>query len=203
MAVSEYEFKLGDTGVLLNTSAVTPFVDITLVDGLDSPPFRETFRDHEGEDGGFFDAEFEKGRDITLNGTLYADSATIEDYLDDLRFNYAPVTDPIPFYFYPPGVGERVIFVKPRGVRYSWTTARRIGMTEIQFMLYAEDPRIYTGGNEQVYVIAYGGSTGVGLAFSFGFNVNFGGGSTPAGANVPNDGNRATPVEFVITGPVT
>lgn len=204
MTVDEYVFKLGDSGVLLNTDiSGLPFVDITRVQGLDSPQFRETYRDHEGNDGGFLDAEFEKGRDILLEGTVYATTSTIETYLDSLKYNYKPVQDPIPFYFNPPGIGERLLYVKSRGVRYDWDTARRIGMTSIQFMLYAEDPRIYTGGNALSTTIAFGGSTGVGLAFSFGFNVDFGGGSTPAGANVTNSGNRPAPVVIVITGPVT
>lgn len=203
MAIDEYEFKLDDDGVLLNTDGSgLPFVDITRVQGLDSPPFRETYRDHEGEDGGFLDAEFEKGRDIILEGTIYADSGSIEDYLDDIKANFAPVQSPVPFYLYPAGSEERVIFVKPRGVRYDWDTARRIGMTGIQFMAYAEDPRIYTN-TLLSYTISFGGETGIGLDFSFGFDVDFGGGATPAGANVLNSGNRSTPVVFVITGPVT
>lgn len=200
MTVDDYEFQL-DTGVLLNSDVDFPFVDVDRVAGLDSPPFRETTRDHEGTDGGFIDAEFEKGRDIILEGTVYADAATIEDYLDDIKFNYAPVTNPIPFYLKPPGVDERVIFVKPRGARYDWDTARRLGMTRIQFMMFAEDPRIYTN-TLITTIIDFGGDAGIGFGFDLEFDLDFGGGATPGGANVVNDGNRPAPCILVINGPI-
>lgn len=202
MAVDEYEFKLDDTGVLLNSGDTIPFVDITRATGLDSPEFRESMRDHEGVDGGFIDAEFERGREIILEGTIYGDPDNFETYMDTIKANFAPSSVPIPFYLKSPGVDERVIFVKPRGVRYDWDTMRRIGMTTAQFMMYAEDPRQYT--NLLIsQSISYGGDTGVGLQFSFGFDVDFGGGATPGGGNVTNNGNRSTPCIIVITGPVT
>jgi hypothetical protein len=46
MALTEdLTFKLTDTGVVLNSSVVQPFVDITKVTGLDSAPYRTTERD--------------------------------------------------------------------------------------------------------------------------------------------------------------
>jgi hypothetical protein len=202
IGLSDYQFQLNTTGVLLNgNDTVVPYVDIEKVVGLDSPPFRETIRDHEGTDGGFMDAEFEKGREIVLDGTAFCLVSNVEPYLDLIKANYAPVTSPIPFYFKSTGVDERVIFVKPRGVRFDWETVRRIGMTAIQFMMYAEDPRIYTNTLNST-TINYGGDTGIGFSFSFSFSFDFGGGSTPSGANVTNNGNRATPVVLTITGPV-
>jgi len=165
LGLGEYTFQLDDDGVTLNEDTALPFVDITKVAGLDSAPYRETTRDHEGTDGGFLDAEFEKGRDISLEGTIYADSDTIESYLDDLKANFAPVTSPIPFYLKAPGVDERLVFVKPRGINYDWATARRIGMTTAQFLMYAEDPRIYASALTSS-TITYGGSAGLGLAFT-------------------------------------
>lgn len=202
IGLHDYEFQLNNSGLLLNSDTGSPFVDITKVTGLDSAPYRETIRDHEGADGGFMDAEFEKGRDIILEGTIYGTTSNVEGYLDSLKANFAPVESPIPFYLKPGTVGERVVFVKPRGIRYDWDTARRIGMTEAQFLMFAEDPRIYTNTLISV-TMPYGGDSGVGLAFSVGFNVNFGGGATPGGANVTNDGNRPTPAVLTITGPVT
>lgn len=201
IGLNDYTFQLTNTGVALNTDASTPFVDITKVSGLDNAPYRETLRDHEGTDGGFIDAEFEKGRDIILEGVIYANIGTVETYLDLLKANFAPVTAPVPFYLKAPGVVERVVFVKPRGVRYDWDTARRLGMTQAQFLMYAEDPRIYESTLNNL-VLAYGGSAGLGLAFNVGFNVNFGGGATPSGGTVTNSGNRPTPAVFTITGPI-
>lgn len=165
IGLDDFEFQLDNTGVTLNTTATIPYVDISRVAGLDNAPYRETMRDHEGVDGGFLDAEFEKGRDIILDGVIYADGSNVESYLDSIKRNYAPVTSPIPFYFKVPGVSERLIYVKPRGVRYNWEQARRLGITEAQFMLFAEDPRIYDSDGALLDV-NYGGDTGVGLAFT-------------------------------------
>ena len=200
IGLDDYVFQLDVTGVPLNDETTTPFVDINRVIGLDSAPYRETIRDHEGTDGGFMDAEFEKGRDIMLEGVIYGDG-DIEVFLDSLKANFAPVQTPIPFYLKAPGVVERLVFVKPRGIRYDWDTARRIGTAAAQFMMYAEDPRIYAA-SETTQLLNYAGDAGLGLAFSFAFDVDFGGGAAPAGSNFTNDGNRPTPVEFIITGPV-
>lgn len=140
----DYTYKLGDAGIVLNPDGISvPFVDVTGVSGLDNPPYRETFREHEGTDGGFLDAEFEKGREITVEGDIYITSDGAETFLDQLKDNYAPVTSPIPFYFKVPGVIERVVFVKPRGVRFDSTQTRRTGVIAAQFLMYAEDPHIY------------------------------------------------------------
>lgn len=140
----DFTFQLGDAGVTLNTDANSmPFVDITEVNGLDNAPYRTTERDHEGVDGSWIDAEYEKGRPVTLEGTVYTDGTTMESFLDSLKSNYAPSRSLIPFYFKAPGVQERVLFVKPLGCRYDWTTLRRLGYGAIQFQMFAEDPRIY------------------------------------------------------------
>lgn len=199
MTLNDFTFQL-NSGVILNDDSF-PFVDIDKVSGLDNAPYRETTRDHEGTDGGFMDAEFEKGRDVILEGTVYGNSSTVEAYLDSLKANYAPVTSPIPFVFKSPGVVERQLFVKPRGCRYDWDTARRLGMCPIQFLMFAEDPRIYAS-QLSTAIFGYGGDAGLGLGFNLGFNLNFGGGASPGGGSVVNAGNRNTPITFVITGPV-
>lgn len=202
LGLSDYEFQLDNTGVLLNGGSVAPFVDITKVTGLDNAPYRETIRDHEGADGGFLDAEFERGREIILDGIIYCDTTSVEPYLDELKSNYAPVRTPIPFYFKSSGVNERVIFVKPRGVRFDWELARRIGITNVQFLLYAEDPRIYDNTLNEI-VIPFGGSATTGFGFSFGFDLSFGTVVPPDGTYIVNNGNRPTPAVFTIDGPVT
>lgn len=206
MALSgDLVWKLGDTGTELNTDvAVVPFVDIMRAYGFDSSPIRETERDHEGVDGGFLDAEFEKGRPLMLDGIVYADAQVqLETYLDRLKKEWSPIgVGSVPLYYKPPGVSERVFFVKPRGIRYDWTTERRIGMCHVQFVAFAEDPRAYDSALSTV-VIAYGGAAGPGFAFSFGFNLNFGGATSPAGANVNNLGNRPAPAILTIQGPIS
>lgn len=200
-----YEFLLVDDsgeGVTLNTDATAfaPFVDIDKVSGLDQPDFRETFRDHEGVDGGFLDAEFEKGRDIVLGGTVYGPSVLLESYLDNLKHSYAPRRTPTKFFFYVPGVGLRYVYVKPRGVRYDWDQARRTGQSPIQFRMYAEDPRLYSYPSmiQEVPLVAYQTS---GFGFNLGFSFGFGGSTISDGFTAVNTGNRSAPLVVTIYGP--
>jgi len=201
MPLTDLTWQLGSGPLLNSDSTGVPFVDISRVSGLDNAPFRETVRDHEGIDGGFIDAEFETGRDISLEGTVYANVETAEEYLDLLKENFAPVQTPIPLVFKVPGKAERVLFVKSRGVRYDWESARRVGMTPIQFLMYAEDPRIYDN-NLISQIIPFGGTATTGYAFSYGFDLSFGATVPPDGQFVVNVGNRPTPAILTITGPV-
>lgn len=198
----DYTFKLGSSGVVLNSDATTPFVDIWKVVGLDSAPFRTTERDHEGDDGGFMDAEYEKARGIVLNGDVYCDGSTLEAFLDTLKENWAPSRTLVPFYLQAPGVVERLLYVKPLGCRYDWTTERRYGKVPIQFHCHAEDPRIYSSEEFSVDV-TLGGVVTQGFGFNFGFNFGFGTTTVGGGNNAFNGGNRTTPATFTIPGPVT
>lgn len=201
MALSDFTFQL-DGGPIINSDSVgLPFVDIDKVVGLDSAPYRETIRDHEGTDGGFIDAEFERGRDVILEGMIYLDNNNDESYLDDLKANFAPRTSPVSFVFKPPGVDERVIFVKPRGVRYDWESVRRVGKTPAQFLMYAEDPRLYDNTLLST-VIPFGGLATTGFGFNLGFNLDFGVVVPPSGANVFNLGNRPMPAIMTVAGPI-
>ncbi len=198
-----YEFLLTMDGVLLNSdvSPSQPFVDVTEVVGLDNAPYRETFRDHEGADGGFLDAEFEKGREIVITGTVYSPTGMMEGFLDQLKRNYAPSQTLLPLYFWTPGVGVRFLLVKPRGCRYNWQQGRRTGQVPIQFGVYAEDPRIYTYPG-QVVLSPLLGQVDVGFGFDFGFNIDFGGMGSFQGYSVCyNYGNRPAPILFTIYGP--
>lgn len=202
MALTEdFTYKLGDAGVVLNpNSTMLPFVDIDKVNGLDSAPYRTTERDHEGTDGGFMDAEYEKGRSIILDGTLYADANAVEPYLDVLKANYAPSRTLIPFYFKKPGVTERFIKVKPLGCRYDVEQIRRVGQTSIQFTMFAEDPRIYSSfqKTQMIYqepIIFGGRSYNKSYSYSYGVAVD------PSGANILVEGNRPSPGIFTIYGP--
>ncbi len=202
MALTEdLTFKLGDSGIILNTDSVgLPFVDVLIVSGLDSAPYRETRRDHEGTDGGFMDAEFEKGRDIIITGDIISNSDSTEDYLDSLKANFAPSTTLVPFYFKSPGVVERLALVKPLGCRYDWDQIRRTGQARVQFKMYAEDPRLYSVSETNVNIpFVAGASTGFG--FDLGFSFGFGGSGGSDGVFVNNVGNRSTPPIFTINGP--
>jgi hypothetical protein len=202
--VNDTTFQLTDTGIVLNDDAVinTPFIDIEEVGGLDNAPYRQTKRDHEGIDGGFMDAEFEMGRDISLKGVVYANNNPLETFLDSLKANWAPSSTPLPLYLLTNETGLRVVFVKPLGCQYDWNMLRRTGMTGISFTAYAEDPRIY-GGTLQTAILPMGAFVFSGFAFSLSFPFGFGGVSaTTDGQFVYNIGNRPAPVVLTITGPV-
>jgi len=200
----DYTYQLGDAGVLLNSDlTLLPFVDIDTISGLDSPAFRESQRDHEGTDGDFLDAEFELGRDLLLSGTIYTDPNDPETYLDALRFNFAPSRTLVPFYFKSPNKPERVLFVKPRGVRYDINSLRRTGLSAAQFQMHAEDPRIYTSLLKQT-VLSAGSAITLGRGYNKSYNHGYGTIVTvPDSFTVTNAGNRPAPATITITGPVT
>lgn len=201
--LDEFSFRLDDDGVVLNPSnQIFPFVDIYKVYGLDSAPYRETERDHEGVDGGFLDAEFEKGRPIVLDGTALGTVENLLNLLETLKVNFQPSSTLIPFYYKAPSIGSRVLFVKPRGVRYDWDRAIRHGETPIQFQMYAEDPRQYTPILETGYVPWAAAPTN-GIGFDLGFNFGFGTTASLDNVTIVNSGNRETPAIITITGPVT
>lgn len=197
----ELTFRLGDTGFTLNTDATSfPFVDIVKITGLDSAPFRETERDHEGTDGGFLDAEFEKGRPVLLDGFLYDNTATIVQTLDQLKYDYGPSSVPKPFYFKLPGADERVLFVKPRGCRFDMDQAYRYGVVPMQFSMFAEDPRIYDAAASTV-TIDQSADVTTGRGYSMGYNYGYGAAILPSSVNAVNAGNRSTPAIVTFYGP--
>jgi hypothetical protein len=200
--VDTFSYQL-DTGTILNPIDQTlPFVDITHVSGLDSPDFRSTERDHEGTDGGFLDAEFEKMRTIVLQGQVIGDPLTVESFLDQLKGDWAPRRDVCPFRFAHPGVAQRMMFVKPLGVKFDITALRTTGAVDVQFTCQAEDPRIYDDAVlTQALIIGVPITTG--FAFPLGFNFGFGAPASPDGVMITNYGNRPAPATITIPGPVT
>jgi len=203
--VNPLTFQLYDDGVILNDSAVAgqPFIDINKVTGLDSADYRETKRDHEGADGGFMDAEFETGREITLEGTVYSNGTSLQSLLDDLKSNYAPVQLPVPFYFSTESNEIRYLNVKPLGVKFDWDSSRRLGTTDIKIRVFAEDPRIYSTTTVSSTMGISTINTN-GFSFNLAFNMSFGGSSAVgAGQYFLNSGNRPTPATLTIAGPVT
>lgn len=202
---SDYTWQLGSDGVVLNPDEITatpPSVDIDRVQGIDSAPLRETERDHEGADGGFLDAVWEKGRPIVLEGLAFAATDNIVNFLRSLSYNYRPSRTLVPFYMKYPGLEEQVIFVKPRGVRYDLGSGVRTGAVPVQFLMFAEDPRIYSAALQSVQLIQ-SAVTSVGFSFPIEFPFGFGVPEESQVENLVNLGNRETPVEFTIPGPVT
>ena len=196
----DFTYKLGDDGVILNpNSTMFPFVDINKITGLDNAPYRMTEREHEGNDGGFMDAEFEKGRSIILEGTVYGENDQVETYLDSLKYNYAPSRTLIPFFFKKPGVSERFLQVKPLGCKYDVEQVRRIGRTDIQITMFAEDPRIYSADIRNI-AIPQDAIVITGRGYNKSYNYSYGAPIAPSQENLYVSGNRSTPVIFSITG---
>lgn len=201
--MDDFSYKLGDAGVVLNPNdAVMPFVDVVKITGLDSAELRVTERDHEGTDGGFLDAYFEKMRTVVLEGQVITDGSSTESYLDTLKSNWSPSRTSIPLYLQHPGVDERLVMVKPLGVRYDVDQLRRTGCADVQFVAQAEDPRVYS--SELVTLpISQGGLAATGMGFPFAGLFGFGAVVAPATTNAFNGGNRPTPAVITIPGPVT
>lgn len=137
----QYQF-LEDVGVVMNTDAALPFIDIHSVDGLDSPPVRHSSTPREGTHGGYVDAQFEDIRTITFEGNIYAPVDEYEEYCDLLKANFAPRVAVGPL-FTGTDAGMRVLFAKSLGIRYVKDQMRRLGVSPFQLQFLVEDPRWY------------------------------------------------------------
>jgi Phage tail protein len=205
--LDSYEYQYEDDGVRLNSAdagyaAALPFIDVDKISGLDSPEFRTAERDHEGVDGGYVDAEFYTTRTIVIEGILYADPSDPDTVCDQLRYNYRPVREALPFYFRHPNKNTRLIFGKPLGCRYDVDRLRAQGRTPIIITLACPDPYIYDAELQQQTFgrIVYQGS---GHGFNHGFNLSFGGDvGDPGGLEVFNAGNHDAYPVITIFGPV-
>ena len=189
----DYTYQFTDDGVILNSDvySMAPFVDITKVSGLDTSEYRTSERVREGSDGGFIDSQFENMRAITLEGTIYCPTDQAEIFSDTLKGNFAPSFGSQPFYFKHPSVAQRVIFAKSLGCRYDVNNLRRVGKTDVQFQLKAEDPSIY--GNE-ISVVVGQASPPSGRGYNKSYNYGYGTTSGTAGViDAYNEGNKPTP----------
>ena len=139
-----YTYQYKDDGIILNTDAVLPFVDVTRIDGMDSGEFRASERVREGLDGGFLDADFENMRTIVLDVNVYAEPASINRFLFDLKKNYEPTKVPHTFNFTVPGMGDFVYLCKSLGFKYSISNTIGNGFVTGQIQLKAEDPTMYS-----------------------------------------------------------
>ena len=192
-----YEFQVGDNGQILNGAVATSFVDITGVSGLDNAPYRQATRAREGLDGSFIDADFETERTVVISGTVFGD----ESYLDQLKDDFAPSRKSIPFYFVDELNRQRVLFVKPMGLKYDWNSLKRLGQTDFQGTLIAGDPTIYSASLKSVPMSLPGNLTG--RAYNRQYNYGYGGYAGSPLTQVTNNGNRPTWPTFTIYGDCT
>ncbi len=145
MPLEDCQLRFKDDGIVLNSDAATPFVDISSIDGLDSAEVRTFTEDYAGMDGGHVEALWRRPRTVVIAGTAYAPEGRLAPYLDQLKANYAPSDRDLPLYFRDPGNEERIVFAKPTtGVRYAYNEKARISSADIQITLTCADPRIYS-----------------------------------------------------------
>jgi hypothetical protein len=199
--VEEYQFR--DDGILLNGDDLAlPFVDVTRVEGLDTAPYRTQTKDQEGTDGGFVDAQFETLRTVVLDLDIYADPNALDTYLDDLKENFEPNEDYQPLYWRGDN-GDRVVFGKSQGLKYSKTKQRSWGMQPATITILCGDPRIYSPEIVSSGPIILGTSAVGGRGYPKGFPFGYGGVATQGAGSITPGGNRSTPGWYVLTGPIT
>jgi len=198
--LDDYEYQYKDDGFALNTDVVLPFIDVSRVQGLDSPPYRLTEHVTEGRDGGYIDAEFIDPRTIIVEGMLYTDGNTIEQTMDIIKGNYKPQRQAQPFYFKHPGVAQRVVYCKPIECRFDVDSLRRIGCSPIQLQLKASDPRQYA--SDPVFAGTQPSSITGGVTFPITWPMSFSGGGSSGIIGIYNYGNIATPAVLTISGPI-
>jgi len=141
--LNPYEYQFTDTGVLLNNSTALPFIDISNIQGLDLPAIDSVDSEYDSRHGGYVYSRFVKIRTIVLDGTLYANAASIDTTIETLIANFMPRTTDAPFYYRGAGVAQRYIMCKPVGFNFNITALRNNGSCDIQIQLKAGDPVKY------------------------------------------------------------
>jgi hypothetical protein len=185
----DYTFRFRDDGITLNPDSLElPFIDVHKVAGLDMPDFRTNERAREGMDGGSLDIDFAEMRTIVIDAEIIADATSVLPWLEALKANYSPSNINYPFYFYGPGLGERVIMSKSLGIKGDWDSLLRNGRCAIQIQLKAEDPTIYFGEYTTLTTGLTSGGSGSGFPrpMPFGFGTSISGSNTVNAVNLGN-----------------
>jgi hypothetical protein len=197
-AVEQYQFL--DDGIVLNSDATLPFVDITGVSGLDSAPLRATTKDHEGSTGGWVESDLETLRTVVLDGIAYAEPTALDAYLDQLKANFAPNKTAQPLYWSSDN-GSRVVFGKSQGLKYSKSNSRSWGQQPVQVTFLCGDSRIYSPVVVSSGAIYLGSVVVAGRGYPKGYTFGYGSAATQSAGVITPGGNRDTPGWYVITGP--
>lgn len=150
--LNAYEYQFKDNGMLINGSAALPFIDVNKVAGLDMPNTDGRIVELDSRHGGYGFSRYTNVRTIVIDGVLYAAPTTIDVTTDALKTNFAPDDIEYPFYFRGAGVAQRYIMCKSLGVRYDIERLRSYGACNVQFQLFAGDPRAYVNNADQAMV---------------------------------------------------
>lgn len=198
-AVEQYQFT--DTGIILNSDAALPFVDVKEVAGIDSAPVRATTKDHEGTDGGFIESQYETFRTVVLSGDAYADPTALDVYMDSLKANFAPSRGALPFYWESDN-GSRVVYGKSQGLKFSKTNQRSYGLQPFNVTILCSDPRIYSPSVVSSDPVYLGSVVTQGRGYLKSYPFGYGSAATQSAGSITPGGNRDTPGWYVITGPI-
>jgi hypothetical protein len=199
LVVEQYQFR--DDGMVLNTDATLPFVDVTSVQGLDSAPTRATTKDHEGADGGFIESKYETFRTVVLEATAYTLPTAYEAYMDQLKANFEPNVVDQPFYFQTDN-GQRVVYGKSQGLKYTKSNERSIGKQPFGVTILCQDPRIYTPTIVSSGKIYLGSVVTGGRGYPKSYPYGYGSAATQSAGSITPGGNRETAGWYLITGPI-
>lgn len=141
--LTDYQYMFRDNGILIggNWDAGLPgFIDVENITGLVLPEFELNSFEFDGSHGGISYAKYAKTRTIVLDGTLYTNGNSVDAVLDKLTTNYLPDNIDSPFYFKGAGIAQRYILCKSLGYKADITTLRRLGKSQVQFQLLADNP---------------------------------------------------------------
>lgn len=197
--LNEWEFQLGDTGQLMGSGLT---YDVVSIDGLDMPEFRVIEQDRDGSDGSYVFAGFTKSRSIAVNGFILFNPADPFTTIDALKANWQPTTTALPFYFRPRGLGQRVAFGFPLGVRYVIDSQFNAGYIAFQAQMLCEDPRIYDSLAIQVGPTGMAVTTG-GRIYPKTYPHAYGTVNTGGTIFVNNAGNTLSFPTLIISGAAT
>lgn len=195
------QYQFGDNGILLNGPSTYPFTDVDKIQGLDSTPIRLTTRDRVNKHGSWIDARYETIRTVVIDCTSYTDPNYHDVYMDQLKANFGPSDLPVPFYFTTDN-GNRVLYCKSQGLRYTKDSDRGFGKQAWQVILLAGDPRVYTPGIVTSGPIYLGSSVTGGRGYPKGYPFGYGAAAAISAGTITVSGNRGTPAQYIITGPI-
>ena len=196
--LNNFEYQFGDSGLKLNSTSTAPFFDVTSIAGLSQPEYRVTIKNREGFDGGYVDARYKNPRSIVIEFIAYLDSTLQDLTLDQLRYNFRPVDEYLPFYFKHPGIDQRICLCKVVGFDYNVTRERGISKVNCVASLVAGDPTFYDSTTFSADFSPFTAPTN-GLVFDVTFDANFGGTTASVGfLSVTNYGNSIAYPTFTV-----
>lgn len=191
----QYEMR----GVLMGFH--TPYV-VSLIRGLDPPDIRASDTDRQGDHGVWLGSDFYHARTIELDvGIEGYPAVDMEQKLQDLRSAFAISQAVEPFAFRVKGQGSRVVFARPRRIRWDYDDEFALGIARVSIQMICPDPRIYDLA-EQTTTLTLPTQEG-GRAYPRVFPQAYGAVSQGGAVAVTNRGAFSTRPSFTITGPVS